>query len=69
MKLSDYLPSNRYQLIGFLGSIAIRVIADYYLGRTERIKWPAEIELISLAIVRLFSWAYNLKKGEKNGNP
>jgi hypothetical protein len=68
MSVSDYLPNNRYQLIGFFGSLIIRILADYWMGRTSRIRLPAEIDLLAISILRLWNWIHNPKQENQNGD-
>jgi hypothetical protein len=69
MNISDFLPHDWRQLVGASIAIIWRILIDYYLGRTNRIRLPSELELISVFILRLWNWKNNRNKGDTNVDP
>jgi hypothetical protein len=69
MNIADFLPHGWRQLVGASLVILWRILIDYYLGRTNRIRLPSELELISVLILRLWNWKQNRNKGDKHVDP
>ena len=55
------LPNNKYQLIGFIFFVLLQLMAEYFLGKTQKVEPNSILDLVFMVVKRLIS---KLFKGE-----
>lgn len=66
----DFLPNNKYQLIGFVCFLVCQLITEFWLGRTSKTKASSILEALMLLTMTIASLFKREKKdGDKSSTP